>query len=65
MADDNKDDSNKKENNIKFSSGFTIVLQLVPFLVVAVVDVIVVVPVVIVVAQLLSCADCLAVWASA
>lgn len=63
MADDNKDDSNKKENNIKFSSGFTIVLQLVPFLVVAVVDVIVVVPVV--VAQLLSCADCLAVWASA
>lgn len=59
MADDNEDDSNKKENNIKFSSGFTIVLQLVPFLVVAVVDVIVVV------AQLLSCADCLAVWASA
>lgn len=65
MADDNEDDSNKKENNIKFSSGFTIVLQLVPFLVVAVVDVIVVVPVVAVVAQLLSCADCLAVWASA
>lgn len=63
MADDNEDDSNKKENNIKFSSGFTIVLQLVPFLVVAVVDVIFVVPVV--VAQLLSCADCLAVWASA
>lgn len=60
MGDNNEDsnNNNEEENSTKLSSGFTIVLQLVPFLVVACVHTVVVV------AQLLSYSDGLGVWAS-